>query len=178
MQLSTRSRYAINAMIELALHQTHGPIALAELSRKHCVSVSYLELVFSMLRKSGLVEATRGPGGGYSLGLRGAQISIAEIVAVVDSAHTQDKLPLSEVASNAIPDMTQGIWDGLHATAHAYLQSVTLNSLAIKHKRTELAQPSPTLAVNSVVKHHQNRVTKVEAPDTGFALGQVWLGKQ
>lgn len=141
MQLNTRSRYAINAMIELALHDNYGPISLAELSRKQCVSVSYLELLFSKLRKSGLVEATRGPGGGYSLGLQGAQMSIADIVGVVDGVTPLERLPDPSATSPAMPDMTQGIWDGLHSTAFAYLQSISLSSLARKHRRPAASAP-------------------------------------
>jgi Rrf2 family iron-sulfur cluster assembly transcriptional regulator len=98
MQLNTRSRYAINAMVELAMHENYGPISVAELSRKQGVSISYLESLFSKLRKSGLVESMRGPGGGYSLGPLGADISIADIVTVVDGI-----APLFEAKTRTTP---------------------------------------------------------------------------
>ena len=79
MRLSTRGRFAINAMIDLALRDRANPVPLADLAQRHHISLSYLEQVFAKLRQHGLVDSTRGPGGGYTLGFRGDAITVADI---------------------------------------------------------------------------------------------------
>lgn len=179
MQLSARSRYAINALVELALHDNYGPIPLAELSRKQCVSVSYLEKQFSKLKRNGFVEATRGPGGGYSLGSQGAQVSIAEIVSVVDGTVPLVKLPKSIADGQVIPDMTQSIWEGLHSTALAYLRSISLSNLARDHERREMCVDFSSEVVQRSIRPIQSQLIKTDtgASNIGLALGTVWPGK-
>ncbi|MBC7618560.1 MAG: Rrf2 family transcriptional regulator [Candidatus Saccharibacteria bacterium] len=176
MQLNTRSRYAINAMVELAMHENYGPISVAELSRKQGVSISYLELLFSKLRKSGLVESMRGPGGGYSLGLQGASVSIADIVTEVDGVAPLAPPPDPVEAGQTMPDMTQGIGEGLHATALAYLQSISLSSLARQYQRQETPTDLHTKAMRRNMKPLPNQKNKraLNVPNPGFVLGQVW----
>ena len=84
MRLSTRGRFAINAMIDLALRDRSNPVPLAELALRHHISLSYLEQVFAKLRQHGLVDSTRGPGGGYTLGFRGDAITVADIVTAIE----------------------------------------------------------------------------------------------
>ena len=84
MRMSTKGRFAVNALIDLALREPAGPVALAAICARQQVSLSYLEQLFSRLRKNGLVESTRGPGGGYTLGRSAAAISVADIVSAVD----------------------------------------------------------------------------------------------
>ena len=83
MRMSTKGRFAVNALIDLALREAAGPVALATISARQQVSLSYLEQMFSRLRRVGIVESTRGPGGGYTLGREAALISVADIVAAV-----------------------------------------------------------------------------------------------
>lgn len=177
MQLNTRSRYAINAMIELALDENYGPISLIELSRTQCVSVSYLEILFSKLRKAGLVEATRGPGGGYSLGAQGAQISIADIVSVVDGETPAAKPPEPVGKELAMPDMTQDLWDGFNATTRAFLQSITLSDLARQQKRPDEPARRRSLATQTTKPSSPTSPSKAntDTPNAGFMLGQLWL---
>ena len=84
MRLSTRGRFAITAMIDLALRDKAYPVPLSDLALRHGISLSYLEQVFSKLRQQGLVESTRGPGGGYTLGFRGDQITVADIIGAIE----------------------------------------------------------------------------------------------
>ena len=84
MRMSTKGRFAVNALIDLALREAAGPVALATISARQQVSLSYLEQLFSRLRRDGIVESTRGPGGGYSLGRVPAAISVADIIVAVD----------------------------------------------------------------------------------------------
>ena len=84
MRLTTKGRYAVTAMLDLAIHQEQGSITLANISQRQYISLSYLEQLFARLRRNGLVSSTRGPGGGYRLSRSADQISIAEIVMAVD----------------------------------------------------------------------------------------------
>ena len=84
MKLSTKGRYAVTAMMDLALHDNDGPVTLSDISSCQGISLSYLEQLFSLLRQSGLVQGVRGPGGGYRLSKPPTQINIAEIIDAVD----------------------------------------------------------------------------------------------
>lgn len=84
MRLTTKGRFAVTAMIDLALRQSAGPVTLAAISQRQQISLSYLEQLFGKLRRHELVESTRGPGGGYTLGRKAAEISVADIIVSVD----------------------------------------------------------------------------------------------
>ena len=108
MRLSTKSRFAVTAMIDVALREDRGPVSLAAISERHQISLSYLEQLFSKLRQAGLVESTRGPGGGYSLGRAAEQISMADILAAVD-APTAD-----EAAGEQESWMSSDLWSSVN----------------------------------------------------------------
>ena len=84
MRLSTKGRFAVTAMIDVGLRDNAGPVSLAEIAARHQISLSYLEQLFSKLRQRGLVESTRGPGGGYSLARRAESITVADIIGAVE----------------------------------------------------------------------------------------------
>lgn len=84
MRLTTKGRFAVTAMIDLALRQNTGPVTLAAISQRQQISLSYLEQLFGKLRRHELVESTRGPGGGYSLGRKASEITVADIIVSVD----------------------------------------------------------------------------------------------
>ena len=84
MRLTTKGRFAVTAMIDLALRQNNGPVTLAAISQRQQISLSYLEQLFGKLRRHQLVESTRGPGGGYTLGRKAAEITVADIIVSVD----------------------------------------------------------------------------------------------
>ena len=84
MRLTTKGRFAVTAMIDLALRSSNGPVALAAISHRQQISLSYLEQLFGKLRRHELVESTRGPGGGYSLGRKADEITVADIIVAVD----------------------------------------------------------------------------------------------
>ena len=84
MRISTKSRFAVTAMIDVALRENAGPVPLSDIAVRHQISISYLEQMFSKLRQHGLVESTRGPGGGYALGHRGDAITVADIIEAVE----------------------------------------------------------------------------------------------
>ena len=100
MRLTTKGRYAVTAMLDLALHKNEGPVNLADISQRQAISLSYLEQLFSKLRKGSLVSSVRGPGGGYELERGSESICIAEIidavnVVSVDTKSSFDKSPNS-----------------------------------------------------------------------------------
>ena len=86
MKLTTKGRYAVTAILDLALHREQGPVNLAEISNRQAISLSYLEQLFSRLRKFGLVSSARGPGGGYLLGREATEITIADVIGAVDES--------------------------------------------------------------------------------------------
>ena len=110
MRLSTKGRFAVTAMIDLALTEGSGPLPLSNIALRHQISLSYLEQMFSKLRQQGLVESTRGPGGGYMLGQRGDDVTVADIIIAIEGGGE----PVSEVASAdelmVNREMTQALW--------------------------------------------------------------------
>jgi Rrf2 family iron-sulfur cluster assembly transcriptional regulator len=84
MKLTTKGRYAVTAMLDLAINHNQGPITLADISQRQGISLSYLEQLFSRLRRQGLVDSTRGPGGGYRLSRNADEIAIADVISAVD----------------------------------------------------------------------------------------------
>ncbi|HEY9199203.1 MAG TPA: Rrf2 family transcriptional regulator [Gammaproteobacteria bacterium] len=125
MKLSTKGRYAITAMMELALRHKQGPVTLADISVEQSISVSYLEQLFALLRKQGLVTGLRGPGGGYCLRRPASEISIADILRAVDES--------LESVAQAAPADTSGmrgeslqLWDQLSHQIFEYLDGISL----------------------------------------------------
>jgi Rrf2 family iron-sulfur cluster assembly transcriptional regulator len=133
MRLTTKGRLAVVAMIDVALHHKAGPIALAVVSRRQRISISYLEQMFSDLRRHDLVASTRGPGGGYTLGRDSAQITVADILFAVDSPLSEARRPAGD-ATAAAPGAqrcsTPELWDSLNRNVVEFLDSVTLRKLA------------------------------------------------
>ena len=110
MRLSTRGRFAITAMIDLALRQTATPVPLADLAQRHRISMSYLEQMFARLRQHGLVESTRGPGGGYTLAHAADSISVADIIgAIEDGAYERATIDGASARETSVSaqEMTQ-----------------------------------------------------------------------
>jgi Rrf2 family iron-sulfur cluster assembly transcriptional regulator len=125
MKLSTKGRYAITAMMELALRHKEGPVTLAEISAEQSISVSYLEQLFAMLRKAGLVTGLRGPGGGYCLRRPAGEITIAEILHAVDERVTDAARLDTEGEHRELPRSVM-LWHRLSNRIHDYLNSITL----------------------------------------------------
>ncbi len=171
MRLSTRGRFAINAMIDLALRDRTHPVPLAELAQRHHISLSYLEQVFAKLRQHGLVDSTRGPGGGYTLGFRGDAITVADIVTAIegdsDDRDTHD-------ATDGAPDMTHDLWDALHSTLVAYMKTISLRSLAAEQQAKGFQVVERKPAKKGVFAKLKPEPVRPAAPNSAFALGQAW----
>jgi Rrf2 family iron-sulfur cluster assembly transcriptional regulator len=133
MRLTTKGRFAVTAMIDLALRETHGPVTLAGISQRQKISLSYLEQLFGKLRRFNIVESTRGPGGGYTLARKAEQISVADIIVAVD-----EPLDATQCGGkgNCHSDddslgrcMTHDLWSSLNSKMVEYLSSVSLRDL-------------------------------------------------
>ena len=129
MKLTTKGKYAVTAMLDLALHQDAGPIALADISHRQEISLSYLEQLFSKLRKNALVSSVRGPGGGYRLGMSPEDISVAAIITAVDETVDATSCNGKSDCQDGVTCLTHSLWTELSLQLHSYLNDITLASL-------------------------------------------------
>ncbi len=129
MRLTTKGRYAVTAMLDLALHQGEGPITLADVAKRQGISLSYLEQLFSRLRKRSLVTSVRGPGGGYSLGRDADQIPIAEVITAVDEVVDTTSCGGSHNCHDNRRCLTHDLWQDLSSRIHDYLNGISLGDL-------------------------------------------------
>lgn len=134
MILGTRSRYAVMALVELAGHQLHEPVRLAQLAQAQEITVPYLEQIFSKLKQAGLVRSMRGPGGGYVLSRPADAISVGEVIAAVEEPIRMTRCALEEKGlhhkdgcmSTRARCLTHDLWEGLERHIYAYLSTVSL----------------------------------------------------
>ena len=132
MRLTTKGRFAVTAMIDLALHGGEGPVTLAGISDRQKFSLSYLEQLFGKLRRKNLVESVRGPGGGYCLARSMALISVADVVRAVDEALDATQCGGRENCRDEERCMTHELWTTLNFKMYEYLESVSLADLVAK----------------------------------------------
>ncbi|HSH41404.1 MAG TPA: Fe-S cluster assembly transcriptional regulator IscR [Arenicellales bacterium] len=130
MKLSTKGRYAVTAMMDLALHQDRGPVTLADISRCQGISLSYLEQLFARLRRSELVTGVRGPGGGYRLARSANAITVADIIVAVDENVDATRCRGRENCQNGERCLTHDLWSELSAQIYHFLDGITLADLA------------------------------------------------
>lgn len=177
MRLSTRGRFAITAMIDLAMRVDAQPTPLVELAQRHGISLSYLEQVFAKLRQNGLVQSTRGPGGGYTLGFRGADVTVADIILAIEEddvlAMGNGQAGQSELAQ----DMTRSLWASLHTAVMAHMQTITLQSLADEQRARGIQVPTRKARKKGVLQKPAAMLSRPMAPNSVFALGQTLLVK-
>lgn len=172
MRLSTRGRFAITAMIDLALREGGQPTPLIELAQRHGISLSYLEQVFAKLRQNGLVQSTRGPGGGYTLGFRGDEITVADIVIAIEE---DDVLALGNGhagQSELAQDMTRSLWASLHTAVMSHMQTITLKTLAQEQKARGVPVPQPKKRKKGILQAPAILQRRPFVPNSVFALGQ------
>jgi Rrf2 family transcriptional regulator, iron-sulfur cluster assembly transcription factor len=165
MRMSTKGRFAVNALIDLALREPAGPVALASISQRQQVSLSYLEQLFSRLRRDGIVESTRGPGGGYTLGRSASEITVAQVVTAVDE-------PLDEQADE-IRDLglSKALWLRLNEVMLSHMSTITLASLVQEQVEqgvsVEVRPPRRAMTPQPVIKP-----VRTSAPNSVFAFGR------
>jgi len=130
MRLTTKGRFAVTAMVDLTQSGGKGPVTLAAISERQKISLSYLEQLFSKLRKNEVVASVRGPGGGYCLARPAHKISIAEIVVAVDEPLDATGCAGRGDCNEGKPCSTHDLWSGLNDRIYDYLQQVSLQQLA------------------------------------------------
>jgi Rrf2 family iron-sulfur cluster assembly transcriptional regulator len=135
MRLTTKGRFAVTAMLDLAMHDGQGPVTLAGISRRQSISLSYLEQLFGKLRRRSLVESVRGPGGGYTLARAPAQVSVAEIIHAVDEPLDATQCGGKENCREEQRCMTHELWATLNEKMFEYLNSVKLSDLVNRQCR-------------------------------------------
>ena len=170
MRLSTRGRFAINAMIDLALREDAAPVPLAELAARHQISLSYLEQVFAKLRQHGLVESTRGPGGGYTQSTGAHHVTVADIITAIEDpqsgeGHNEDP--------HSVNDMTQDLWKALQSTLMAHMKTITLQSLASEQKHKGVTMQARKKRSKGVFAPFKPEPVRTNAPNSVFALAQT-----
>jgi len=145
MRLSTKGRYAVTAMLDLALHSGNGPVTLADISVNQGISLSYLEQLFAALRGKQLVRGVRGPGGGYYLGRPANEVSIADIICAVDEWVEFTRCGGRENCRAGQPCLTHQLWDQLSDEIFHFLSGISLADL-VERGRTERPKARPDLA--------------------------------
>jgi Rrf2 family iron-sulfur cluster assembly transcriptional regulator len=140
MKLSTRGRYAVTAMLDLALHEGQGPVTLADISECQEISLSYLEQLFARLRQAGLVKGTRGPGGGYRLAQPAEHISVADIVTAVDEQMDATRCHGEKDCHHGERCLTHELWSGLSRRIYEFLDGITLDQLVSDRQIQDLSR--------------------------------------
>jgi Rrf2 family iron-sulfur cluster assembly transcriptional regulator len=140
MRLTTKGRFAVTAMIDVAMHGTNGPVTLAGVSQRQKISLSYLEQLFGKLRRHGLVESVRGPGGGYRLARGPETVSVADVIVAVDEPIDATQCGgRDSCKDDGKRCMTHELWANLNAHIFGYLRSVTLAELVAQQRRPDVA---------------------------------------
>lgn len=139
MKLTTKGRYAVTAMLDLALHRGNGPITLADIAQRQGISLSYLEQLFSRLRKKSLVSSVRGPGGGYSLSRDADEIFIGEVISAVDENVDTTRCRGGHNCQNNQRCLTHDLWQDLSKRIYDYLNQISLQELMNRKGVQEVA---------------------------------------
>jgi len=147
MRLTTKGRYAVTAMLDLAIHHGKGPTALADIAQRQGISLSYLEQLFAKLRRSALVTSVRGPGGGYNLAREARLIQVAEVIAAVDESVNTTRCGGAGNCQDGQPCLTHALWFDLSNRIQRYLEAVTLQHL-IDQPAPASGHPSACAAVD------------------------------
>lgn len=169
MRISTKSRYAVNAMIIVALNQTKGPVSLALIGEQQNVSQSYLEQIFRELKKAELVDSIRGPGGGYTLSKAAEQITLADISNAVNaqpSSRNQTKNQLQSPTSN----LADGVWDQLAKSLNEQMQLISLHDLIKSSGHAVQASGTNPVVNKGVYTRTISSHKKLIGPNSVFAL--------
>ena len=152
MRLTTKGRFAVTAMIDLAMRQHNGPVTLAGISQRQKISLSYLEQLFGKLRRHELVESTRGPGGGYTLARPMREVSVADIIFAVDEPLDATSCGGKENCRDDGPCMTHELWTNLNKKMIEFLDGVTLQELVDQQRGREAKAPPKQI---SVLREHR-----------------------
>lgn len=178
MRLTTRGKLAVTAVTDLALRSHGRPIALPTISARQGISLSYLEDIFSALRRAGLVHSIRGPGGGYTLTRPPQELSVADIVIASEKymgrLEAKDGEPSATAPSG---EMTAELWANFHSRVMDYLQSITVADLLAQREASNACHPDARTAVVAPPVSMQSprpvrtQLPAQDVPNSVFALG-------
>ncbi len=154
MKLTSKGRYAVTAMLDLALHADQRPITLAGISERQGISLSYLEQLFTRLRRQGLVSSTRGPGGGYALSRSAYDIAVAEVVAAVDESVDATRCGGKGDCQGGQRCLTHDLWTELSEQVYSFLNGISLGQLvdqglARQSAGDDVASPAVAVSVSA-----------------------------
>ncbi|MGP4123533.1 MAG: Fe-S cluster assembly transcriptional regulator IscR [Sodalis sp. (in: enterobacteria)] len=152
MRLTSKGRYAVTAMLDIALHSGKGPVSLAEISERQGISLSYLEQLFSRLRKHELLTSIRGPGGGYLLGRESDKIAVGAIITAVDESVDSTRCQSKEGCHGGKRCLTHTLWHDLSVRISDFLNNITLAKLVNNEEILNIAnrqdKDTPSRLVN------------------------------
>ena len=147
MKLTTKGRYAVTAMLDLALHEDQAPINLADISARQGISLTYLELLFGKLVKKGLVESVRGPGGGYRLALNADDITPAHVIYAVDEPVDATLCGGQQNCTGNARCLTHDLWMGLNLNIAEYLNGISLGELVRMNNVKQVANRQDAILI-------------------------------
>jgi Rrf2 family iron-sulfur cluster assembly transcriptional regulator len=139
-RLTTKGRYAVTAMLDLAYHSDQRPVTLTDIAKRQSISLSYLEQLFARLRRAGMVEGVRGPGGGYMLSRSASQINVADVITAVDEVVDTTRCGGKSNCQNNQPCLTHDLWMGLSAQIRQYLAGISLHDLLQRKPVRQVAE--------------------------------------
>lgn len=150
MKLTTKGRFAVTAMLDIALHEhkhtdNASPVSLSDISERQQISLSYLEQLFGKLRRKGLVNSIRGPGGGYQLAHKAETISVSEIIGAVDEEIDATQCGGSQNCTDEGPCMTHDLWASLNQKILAYLSGISLHDMVLSQENSTHVINPPTM---------------------------------
>ena len=148
MRLTTKGRYAVTAMLDLAIHHDEGPVTLADIAGRQGISLSYLEQLFAQLRKRGLVQSSRGPGGGYRLGRPAGEIAVVDVIGAVDETVDATRCGGMENCQGDARCLTHDLWHDLSKQIHDFLGAIDLAQLVERRRVREVAERQDRVRVD------------------------------
>ncbi len=149
MRLTTKGRYAVTAVLDLAFHEENGPVSLAAISERQHISLSYLEQLFARLRRNGVVKSTRGPGGGYTLNHDASDISVSDVILAVDESCQVAGCDDSESCSGDYQCLTHDLWNELSNEIRSFLDGISLAEMMADEKVQQVSLRQDKVSVNA-----------------------------
>lgn len=172
MKLTTRGRYAVTAMLDVAMHAQSGPVTLADVAERQHLSLSYLEQLFARLRQAGLVRSSRGPGGGYQLSRTAAEISVADVILAVDEPVDVTRCGGLVNCNQDSRCLTHDLWVELSRQVHHFFASRTLADVLRRRQEVRGEGPAPVAATRPRGSVRRT-IPIVTAPAQAAAPGDV-----
>ena len=149
MRLTTKGRYAVTGVLDLAFHEEKGPVSLAAISERQHISLSYLEQLFARLRRNGVVKSTRGPGGGYTLNRDAADISVSDVIVAVDESCQVAGCDDLEGCQGDYQCLTHDLWKELSNEIRNFLDGISLAEMMANEKVQEVSIKQDKMEVNA-----------------------------